>query len=875
MGERSPARLKFLNGSGKMGDFIRAHDWTRSPLGMPDAWPPTLRNAMSLMLGSYFPMYVAYGPELRLLYNDGYARILGTKHPAALGAPFAEVWSEIWPDMQPIMSAALTGTNGFINDLPLKLRRRQTEEHTYFAFSYSPFRDEDGKIQGVFCACQETTGAVLAHRALVSETERLREMFSQAPGFMAIFQGPEHVVEIINGAYQSLVGDRDLIGKPLREALPEVDGQGFFEILDQVYRTGESFVGRRLPVLLRRRPEAEPEEAIVDFVYQPIRNSSGHITGIFVEGSDVTETARMDQQRQASERFAQATIDALSKHIAVIDEAGNILAVNKAWREFGAANGLSETTYEGENYLDVCDRAAAAGDLHAADAALLIREVALGKRSEACWQYPCHSPSEERWFSVKVTRFQDPGPVRVVIAHENVTELKQHEKRIQYLATHDALTDLPNRRLLEDRAQQAIGYLGRSNLGLAVLFVDLDNFKNINDVYGHLVGDLALRTVAEILSRAVRRGDTISRVGGDEFALLLTDLKNPAITASNVARKIIERFNKPLKLNKLEATITVSIGISAYPSDGKDLEELLRNADTALHWAKGRGRNSFQFYAAEMSAKSNERILMENEVRRALHKNQFELHYQPQVELETGDLKGIEALIRWPHPELGLIPPDRFIKICDETGLIVPIGQWVLKTACAQNLAWQNAGLEAVPIAVNISASQLRHPDFLGMVEDVLDETGLDPCWLDLEITEGTAMDRTEDTVARLNALKSLGIKLSVDDFGTGYSNLGYLRSFPIDQLKIDRSFVSALPDDPTAASIVHAVIALGQSLNLQVIAEGVETKEQVEFLVGACCKLAQGYYFSTPLKPTEMKQWLHRIKPRPGSAQIRIVGSA
>jgi diguanylate cyclase (GGDEF)-like protein/PAS domain S-box-containing protein len=858
-----------LTGGGKTGAFIRAHDWTGSPLGGPDAWPPTLRAAVSLMLGSSFPMYVAYGPELRLLYNDGYARILGTKHPAALGAPIAEVWPEAWPHMKTIMSAALSGKKGVLKNLPLKLQRSRTDEQAYFTFSYSPFRDDDGQIQGVFCNSQETTGEVLAHRTLVSEAERLRDLFGQAPGFMAIFQGPEHVIEIVNGAYQSLVGDRDLIGKPVREALPEVEGQGFFEILDHVYQTGETFVGRRLPVFLRRTPETEPEEAIVDFVYQPIRDASGQVTGIFIEGSDVTETARMDQQRQASDRFAQATIDALSEHIAVIDEQGIILAVNRAWREFGAANGLTEADCEGVNYLDACDRAATTGDPSAAAAALLIREVASGKRPEASWQYACHSPSEERWFAVKVTRFQDPGPARVVIAHENVTELKQREKRIQYLATHDALTGLPNRRLLEDRAQQAIGYLGRKDLGLAVLFVDLDNFKNINDAYGHQVGDFALKTVSEIISRAVRRGDTVSRMGGDEFVLLLTNLKNPALTASNVARKIIERFNKPLKLNELEATITVSIGISAYPSDGEELEELLRNADTALHWAKGRGRNSFQFYAAEMSARSNERILMEHELRRALKKGQFELHYQPQVQLETGDLRAIEALIRWPHPELGLIPPDRFIKISEETGLIIPIGHWVLKTACAQNRAWQKVGFRAIPVAVNISASQLRHPDFIGMVGDVLDETGLDPCWLDLEITEGTAMDRTEDTIARLNALKSLGIKLSIDDFGTGYSNLGYLHNFPIDQLKIDRSFVSALPDDPTAASLTHAVIALGQGLGLQVIAEGVETKEQMEFLIVAGCDLAQGYYFSKPLKPPEMKQWLQLRGP----ARLRVVG--
>lgn len=823
-----PTRLKFLTGGGKVGALIRAHDWSQSPLGQPQTWPATLKAWVSLMLNSGVPMYVAYGPELRLLYNDVYARILDDKHPAALGAPLAEVWSEVWTDMQPPISAALVGKNAPARFMPPRLDSK--EENACFALSYGPLRDEDGQIQGVFCTCQEITDTAVAHRKLLGETERLRDLFGQAPGFMVILQGPQHVFEIVNDAYQSLVGNRPLIGKPVREALPEVEGQGFFEILDRVYQTGEAFSGRRMPVVLQRTPEVTPEESIIDFIYQPIRDASGQVNGIFVEGSDVTEIARADQQRQASDRFAQATIDALSEHIAVIDEAGTILAVNRAWKEFGAVNSVHGAPCEGVNYLDVCDRAAASGDFSAAEAAVLIRDVISGKQSDVGWQYACHSPAEERWFFVKVTRFHDSGPVRVVVAHENITDLKVHEKRIHYLATHDALTGLPNRRLLEDRAQQAIDYSARSGAGFALLFIDLDNFKNINDVYGHQVGDFALETIAKILSHSVRGGDTVSRLGGDEFVILLTSLKTTSLTAAAVARKLIDRFNEPLRLNDLEVTVTVSVGISVCPSDGRDLDELLRKADTALHWTKECGRNSFQFYTAELSARANERILMENELRRALDKGQFELHYQPQVRLETGELKGIESLIRWSHPELGPIAPDRFIKIAEETGLILPIGHWVLRTACAQNRAWQQAGFQPVTVAVNIAAAQLRHPDFIGMVEDVLDETGLEPGWLDLEITEGTAMDRTEDTIARLNALKSLGVKLSVDDFGTGYSNLGYLRNFPIDRLKIDRSFVGALPEDPTAASLARAVIALGQSLSLQVVAEGVETKSNWSF---------------------------------------------
>jgi diguanylate cyclase (GGDEF)-like protein len=569
------------------------------------------------------------------------------------------------------------------------------------------------------------------------------------------------------------------------------------------------------------------------------------------------------QQRAAatlheSERFAHATIDALSKSIAVIDASGRILLVNRAWREFARGNGaVPASVSEGSNYLDVCDKSAASGDAKAASAGELLRAVIRGERCSAALEYPCHAPSEQRWFCLTVTRFSDAGPVRVVVAHENITERKAYESHIEYLATHDALTDLPNRNLLNDRITQAINHARRLELELAVVFVDLDNFKYVNDGFGHAVGDELLRVIAQELRASVRSGDTVARLSGDEFVLLLDDLQNAAFAGTTISRKLLERFAQPFVVGAREFTITASIGISLYPGDGQDPEMLLMNADAAMYRAKETGRNTFQFSAPEMKNKAIERVALEGALRRALQLGQFELYYQPLVLIATGKAVGVEALIRWNHSDLGLIAPAQFIPMAEETGLIIPIGEWVLRTACVQNKAWQDAGLPPLTVSVNLSALQLRQAGLVDLVARILDETGLDAHFLDLELTETMVMGKSQSVITCLHALKALGVTLSIDDFGTGYSNLGYFRSFPLDQLKIDRSFVNDLPKSSNAASIARAIVSMAHSLGLRVVAEGVETDAQAQFLASICCEHAQGYLYSKPLPAAEFALWL------------------
>ena len=429
----------------------------------------------------------------------------------------------------------------------------------------------------------------------------------------------------------------------------------------------------------------------------------------------------------------------------------------------------------------------------------------------------------------------------------DISERKAYEARIEYLADHDTLTDLANRNLLGDRITQAMARARRNSTMLALLFLDLDRFKAVNDSFGHELGDALLLEVSSRLKQVVREGDTVARQGGDEFILLLADIQRPQdVTA--VAYKIFEVFSEPFHIEEHELFVTTSIGATIYPDDADDMQTLLRNADTAMYRAKEEHGNAFQFYSREMSIRALERAELESALRRALERKEFELFYQPKVEGSSGRIIGAEALIRWNHPEKGMVSPTRFIPMAEEIGLIVPIGNWVLQTACAQNKAWQDAGLPPISISVNLSARQFRHEGLVESVAHTLQCMGLDARHLELELTESIVMSNAELFVQKLRELEDLGVRLSIDDFGTGYSSLSYLKRFPLHHLKIDQSFVRDIATDMDDAAITSTVISLGHSLNLKVIAEGVETEEQVAFLREHHCDEMQGYFFSKPL---------------------------
>jgi diguanylate cyclase (GGDEF)-like protein len=451
----------------------------------------------------------------------------------------------------------------------------------------------------------------------------------------------------------------------------------------------------------------------------------------------------------------------------------------------------------------------------------------------------------------------------------DITERKHAEDKMHYLAMYDVLTGLPNRQLFHQQLEKAVARAHRGGERLAIMFIDLDRFKRINDTLGHATGDMLLREVAARLNRCVRNTDTVGRDGeadlpegrvarlaGDEFTVTLDALREPQ-DAARVARRIIADVSRPFMLSGQEVVVTTSIGIAVYPEDGEQAELLLKNADAAMYQAKDLGRNAYQYFAGEMNSAAVERLRLENELRHAQERNQLSLHYQIKVDARDGCIAGVEALLRWQHPDLGRVPPVTFIPIAEDVGLIVSFGEWVLEEACRQIKAWRDAGLPAVPMAINLSSPSFRQPDLAGRVASALRRHGVAPASLCVEATESILMRDADVTMATLKQLRALGVKLSIDDFGTGYSSLSYLRRFPIDQLKIDRSFVNELAQNSDDAAIINAIASLARSLNLDVVAEGVETAEQARLLVQQRCYIMQGYFFSKPVPAEEVTQMM------------------
>ena len=462
------------------------------------------------------------------------------------------------------------------------------------------------------------------------------------------------------------------------------------------------------------------------------------------------------------------------------------------------------------------------------------------------------------WNMLYVTPVRDPRSNQVthfVGVQHDITEIKRYQEELEHQANHDALTGLANRNLLRDRLEQGLRVAHRYGRACTVAFIDLDNFKLINDSLGHDIGDQVLKIVGERLAACIREGDTVARLGGDEFVLLVTEHGRDS-GRLRVAQRVIVAISQPFAIEQREFKVTCSIGIASFPQDGTDADTLLRNADTAMYRAKDLGRNTFQLYSSEMNANLDERLTLETDLWNALERNEFALYYQPKIDLSTRQIVGLEALLRWHHPTKGTILPERFIPIAEESSLIVEIGNWAIREACSQNRDWQNAGCREMPIAVNVSGRQL-HNGLAAVVRAALVSADLSPDCLEIELTESAVMSNTEAAIEALSLLREMGVRISLDDFGTGYSSLSYLKRLPVTGLKIDQSFVRDLASDPDDAAIVRAIIVVAQELTLDVTAEGVETAEQVEFLENHGCGRAQGYYFARPLPADEMRSKL------------------
>ncbi|WP_051330767.1 bifunctional diguanylate cyclase/phosphodiesterase [Aneurinibacillus terranovensis] len=571
------------------------------------------------------------------------------------------------------------------------------------------------------------------------------------------------------------------------------------------------------------------------------KKADGTIEYFSTIARDLTEMKQFENKQ----RLASQVFDNITEGIMVTDREGTILFVNPA---FSVVTGYSEEEVIGNN-----PRILSSG-LHQTE---FYKEMWAALHETGRWKgeiWNRNKKQEIYLVEISITTVKDDlgEAMHYVGVFEDITLRKQMESKIQYQAYHDMLTGLPNRVLFNDRLDQAIDHSSCNNKKLAVMFIDLDQFKRINAMFGHCIGDDLLQAVAECLKRCIRESDTIARFGGDEFMILLPEVfhEQDAVT---VAEKIIEALRQPLMLGDRELFISSSIGISVYPADGNDSKTLIKNADTAMYHAKKQGRNNYQLYRSLMNDdEAFERLTLENSLRKALQKDEFLVYYQPQINLHTGEIIGMEALVRWQNPELGMVPPVKFIPLAEDTGLIIPLGEWVLRAACTQNKAWQLAGYPPIRVAVNLSMLQFKQSDMVGTIVRVLQETGLDPRYLEVEITESMLMENPDATLGTLKQLKAIGIRISLDDFGTGYSSLNYLKRLSIDTLKIDQSFVRDIATDADDRAIVNSIIHLAHSMNLRVIAEGVETTEQLNFLRSHQCDEIQGYLIGYPLPAGE-----------------------
>jgi diguanylate cyclase (GGDEF)-like protein/PAS domain S-box-containing protein len=573
------------------------------------------------------------------------------------------------------------------------------------------------------------------------------------------------------------------------------------------------------------------------FSASPLSGSMGEIGGSFALVSDMTDNKRNEFEL----RYLSQAVEQSPAAVIITDPGGNIQYVNEKFTEMtgyareeviGEHTGVLES--EGSTSLEPSD---------------LWDTIRAGN----VWRGERHDKKkngELYWMESVITPIRDEnGSITHFLAiQEDITLRKQYEEQLVQQANYDKLTGLPNRLLGAERLTKALQKSNRRGTNAALLFIDLDGFKKINDSLGHSTGDRLLQDTATRLTESIRAADTVARWGGDEFLVVLPDLPTSE-SAELVAQKLIEVCSSPYELDGYELTVTASIGITVCPLDGTNATELMRNADAAMYAAKESGRNTYRFFTRELNESAVERLGLESDLRRALTNHEFALHFQPVVNLDSNEIIGAEALLRWNHPEKGMIPPDKFIPIAEETGLIVPLGDWVLRTACGQARQWRDEGRRDLTMAVNVSSRQIASGGFVESVARVIKETEIDPASLELEITERMLMAEERSTDVVIDELNTLGVGLSIDDFGTGYSSLSYLQRYPFDVLKIDRAFIDGVVVDPETAALARAIIVMAQSLDLKVIAEGVEGPDQLEFLREHGCDLAQGYHFSRPLE--------------------------
>jgi len=696
--------------------------------------------------------------------------------------------------------------------------------------------DQGGKTRnvGVMIDITETKEA---EQELARSEARFRELYERTPVMLHTIDGQGRLTAV-SGYWLKHLGYRrdDVLGRHSVEFLTEESReQARSEGIPRIIRDGQV---HEVPF---QAVKADGE--VIDVILSAVAEYDD--TGGFERGLavmiDVTEQKRAESRL----REAAAVFENTADGVFITDREARIQDVNRA---FSRITGYDRNEVLGENPRLWKSEYHGPEFYHA-----MWRSVTeTGHWRGEIWNRRKDGSTYPAWLTISQVLDDENEVSGYVAVFSDISHVKDAEARLDHLAHHDSLTDLPNRLLLNDRLSHAIARASRSRDSVAAIFIDLDRFKHVNDSFGHPQGDALLKQAAARLTDCVRADDTVARIGGDEFTLLLEDVGGEN-GCSVVARKVLEAFAEPFAIAEHEVFVTPSLGIALYPESGADAETLLRNADAAMYQAKQQGGNTYAFYTQALTTRAFERVRLEGSLRRALERDEFTLRYQPQVDMTSGEIVGAEALVRWQHPDEGLVGPDRFIPFAEETGMIIPIGAWVMRKTCLVAAQWLEAGFDVRHVSVNVAGPQLHRGGLLETVQAALEGSGLPASKLELEVTEGFVMERAERSLATLRALRELGVRLAIDDFGTGYSSLGYLKRLPINVLKIDQSFVHGTPADSESSGICKAVISLAHNLDLMVVAEGVETEEQRDFLVDAGCRLGQGYLFSRPVEAEEM----------------------
>ncbi|WP_428603731.1 PAS domain S-box protein [Sedimenticola sp.] len=760
---------------------------------------------------------------------------------------------EISPILQPgitfrelnisLVKVGLVDTEGLGMDAWLEKRERLHKQHRPFVLRVKDNRwievlEFATKERGTLILRMDITERMQTQKALKESESRYRALIEQAADGL-IVTDERGVITDCNRSAQVMLGQRvdRLLNRSLIDFIEPSERAKYLQQYNDIHRRGSMLIqcrmqsrdGRVVPVEVSAR--SLPDGGIQSLI------------------RDISERLSSEERLRLSATVFESTREG----VIITDRNGLITAVNTAFTEI---TGYTEEEVSGRTPGIL--NSGRHDDAFYKEMWESVNEV--GYWRGEIWNRRKNGEIFPEWETISTVRNEQGELTNYVAVFSDISDIKESENQLEYLAHHDPLTELPNRLLFTARLDHALERARRDGSYIAVLFIDLDLFKNINDSLGHPVGDTLLQQVARRIKQQLRDEDTVARLGGDEFTVLLEQLANPQ-KAGNIADKLTQCFVTPFEIESRSLHVTASIGISIFPSDGDNTATLLRNADTAMYQAKAMGRNGFQYYVEEMTSSAVKRVLLENSLRQALNLNQFVIYYQPKLSLVDDSLIGSEALVRWVHPEMGLMPPDSFIPLAEDTGLIVSIGAWVLNTACCQIKQWQDAGLETGTVAVNLSVQQLQRGDLIKTVKQALAHSGIAAEFLELEITESFIMDEAEKAIEVLSELRTLGVTLSIDDFGTGYSSLSYLKQLPINNLKIDKSFVRDIPQDPNDEAIARAIIALAANLQLDVIAEGIETKEQLAFLRREGCGLGQGYLFSPPIPADDFEAYLRHRK--------------